>query len=122
MLASDVLAMDETSLKAGREAKGKMRTGWLWPVYGDADEVVFHYAPLARAPSRACLSRQLPRHAAQRRLRRRTRPMPRNAPREVTHALCWSHTRRHFERAKDSEPEAVAEALALIGAMYAHEK
>ena len=31
-------------------------------------------------------------------------------------------TRRTFERAKDSEPEAVAEALALIGAMYAHEK
>ena len=34
----------------------------------------------------------------------------------------WSHTRRYFERAKDSEPEAVAEALALIGAMYGHEK
>ena len=31
-------------IKAGREAKGKMRTGWLWPVYGDAHEVVFHYA------------------------------------------------------------------------------
>ena len=43
MLASRVLAMDETSIKAGREAKGKMRTGWLWPVYGDAEEVVFHY-------------------------------------------------------------------------------
>ena len=28
-LASGVLAMDETSLKAGRAAKGKMRTGWL---------------------------------------------------------------------------------------------
>ena len=40
----------------------------------------------------------------------------------MTHALCWSHTRRYFERAKDSEPEAVAEALALIGAMYGHEK
>ena len=40
-----VLAMDETTIKAGREAKGKMRKGWLWPVYGDADEVVFHYAP-----------------------------------------------------------------------------
>ena len=34
----------------------------------------------------------------------------------------WSHTRRTFERAKDAEPEAVAEALALIGAMYAHEE
>ena len=43
-------------------------------------------------------------------------------PGEVTHALCWSHTRRTVERAKDSEPEAVAEALALIAAMYAHEK
>ena len=40
----------------------------------------------------------------------------------MTHALCWSHTRRGFERAKDSESEAVAEALALIGAMYAHEE
>ena len=29
---SRVLAMDETSIKAGREAKGKMRIGWLWPV------------------------------------------------------------------------------------------
>ena len=45
VLTSRVLAMDETSIKAGREAKGKMRTGWLWPVYGDGDEVVFHYAP-----------------------------------------------------------------------------
>ena len=45
VLNSRVLAMDETSIKAGREAKGKMRTGWLWPVYGDSDEVVFHYAP-----------------------------------------------------------------------------
>ena len=32
VLASQVLAMDETSLKAGRKAKGKMRTGW--PVAG----------------------------------------------------------------------------------------
>ena len=46
VLASGVLAMDETSLKAGRAAKGKMRTGWLWPVYGDAEEGVFHYAAL----------------------------------------------------------------------------
>ena len=121
VLAGDVLAMDETSLKAGREAKGKMRTGWLWPVYGDADEVVFHYArSRAHRHVHAFLGNfrgtllsdgydGYSAYAAQR-------------PGEVTHALCWSHTRRHFERAKDSEPEAVAEALALIGAMYAHEK
>ena len=39
-----------------------------------------------------------------------------------THAQCWSHTRPGFECTNDSEPEAVAEALAMIGAMYGHEK
>ena len=121
VLSSRVLAMDETSIKAGREAKGKMRTGWLWPVYGDADEVVFHYAP-SRAHRHAyaflgnfcgtLLSDGYEAYAAYAAQR----------PGEVTHALCWSHTRRGFERAKDSEPEAVAEALAMMGAMYAHEE
>ena len=121
VLASRVLAMDETSIKAGREAKGKMRTGWLWPVYGDADEVVFHYAP-SRAHRHVhaflgeyrgtLLSDGYEAYAAYAGQR----------PGEVTHALCWSHTRRGFERANDSEPEAVAEALAMIGAMYGHEK
>ena len=121
VLTSDVLAMDETSLKAGREAKGKMRKGWLWPVYGDADEVVFHYAPSrAHHHVHAFLGsfrgtllsdgyEAYATYAGQR-------------PDEVTHALCWSHTRRGFERANDSEPEAAAEALAMIGAMYAHEE
>ena len=46
VLNSRVLAMDEISLEAGRETKGKMRTGWLWPVYGTAMRwLVFHYAP-----------------------------------------------------------------------------
>ena len=35
--------MDETSVKAGRVAPGKMRTAYFWPVYGEADG--FHYAP-----------------------------------------------------------------------------
>ena len=121
VLASEVLSMDETSLKAGREAKGKMRTGWLWPVYGDADEVVFHYAP-SRAHRHVhaflgeyrgtLLSDGYDAYAAYAARR----------PAQVTHALCWAHTRRYFERAKESEPEAVAEALAMMGAMYAHEK
>ncbi len=48
--SSRVLAMDETSLEAGREAKGKMRRGWLWPVDGSSDEVVFHDAPSGDVP------------------------------------------------------------------------
>ena len=37
--------MDETTIKAGRTQPGKMRTAYFWPVYGEADEIVFHYAP-----------------------------------------------------------------------------
>ena len=121
VLQSRVLAMDETSIKAGRKTRGKMRTGWLWPVYGDRDEVVFHYAPSREhrhvqaflgAFHGTLLSDGYEGYAAYARTRAG----------QVIHAQCWSHTRRGFERAKDTEPEAVAEALTLIGTMYRHEK
>ncbi|MGH9486474.1 MAG: IS66 family transposase, partial [Terriglobales bacterium] len=38
----------------------------------------------------------------------------------VTHAQCWSHTRRYFERAQASDPQ-VQEGLALIAALYHQE-
>ena len=44
VLRSKVLAMDETPIRAGRKAKGKMKTAYFWPMYGDQDEVVFPYA------------------------------------------------------------------------------
>ena len=51
---------------------------------------------------------------------RRMRPTPGSGG--IVHAQCWSHCRRNYVDAKESEPEAVAEALSLIGALYAHEK
>ena len=38
--------MDETSVKAGPSKKrpGKMQQGYLWPMYGDKDEIVFAFA------------------------------------------------------------------------------
>ena len=121
VLQSRVLAMDETSIKAGRKAKGKMRTGWFWPVYGDGDEIVFHFAPSREHRHvrsflgefrGTLLTDGYEGYAAYAGTR----------PGQVIHGQCWSHTRRGFERAKDGEPEAVAEALTLIGAMYRHEK
>ncbi len=41
ILQSQVLAMDETPIKAGRKKKGKMRIAYFWPIYGDRDEVCF---------------------------------------------------------------------------------
>ena len=47
---------------------------------------------------------------------RRMPATPTTGP-SVTHAQCWAHTRRTFERALDSDPQA-QHALALIGDLY----
>jgi transposase len=119
ILQSKVLAMDETPIKAGKRGKGKMRQAYLWPVYGDHDEMVFHYTS-SRAHRHVVellgnyqgtlLSDGYEAYAAY--ARQNT---------SVTHAQCWSHTRRKFEQAKDSDP-ACDEALALIGVLYRHEQ
>ena len=119
LLQSRVLAMDEVPIKAGRQGKGKLRQAYFWPIYGEDDEIVFHYAP-SRAHhhvqaflgefSATLLSDGYEAYAAYAR---------QNAA--VTHASCWSHCRRGFEQAKDAEPTASAEALALIGTLYRHE-
>lgn len=118
ILRSRTLAIDETPIKAGR-AKGEMKTAWYWPVYGEADEVAFTWSP---SRSRGHLDRLLAKFqgtllsdgaGAYARLAAE-RP-------ELRHAQCWSHTRRAFVKAETMEPAAVAEALALIGQLYAIE-
>ena len=36
----------------------------------------------------------------------------------IKHAQCWTHSRRTFFEAQKAEPEAAAEALRQIGALY----
>ena len=119
ILLSRVLAMDETPIKAGRQTKGKMRQGYFWPMYGDANEIVFHYAP-SRAHEHAfqllgnfqgtLLSDGYGAYAAYVRFRE-----------GAIKADCWNHCRHGFEAAKAGEPDRSEEALALIGALYRHE-
>jgi transposase len=120
VLLSKTLAMDETPIKAGRDHdKGRMKTGWYWPLYGEDDEVVFTFSPsrarkhldtLLAGFSGTLLSDGAAAYASF--ARERT---------ELVHAQCWSHTRRMFVKAEADEPRAVAEALALIARLYAIE-
>ena len=119
VLLSRVLAMDETPIKAGRREKGKLRQCYFWPIYGEDNEVVFPFATsrshnnvqtFLGAFTGTLLSDGYEAYAA----------YARNNT-AVTHAECWAHCRRHFEGAKDAEPTAAAEALALIGRLYQHE-
>ena len=120
ILQSRVLAMDETPIKAGRKHKGKLRQAYFWPVYGEADEIAFSYRPTKASKYVAEL---LGESFAGVLLSDGNEAYARYAQTRgtVTHAGCWAHTRRYFERAKDAEPQAADEALAIIGELYRHE-
>jgi transposase len=116
ILRSRVLAMDETPIKAGRKQKGKLHQGWLWPLYGQDQEISFTYTHSRAAKhiheilddfAGVLLSDGYAAYDAY----AKAKP-------EVTQAQCWAHTRRAFVRAQDMEPQAVTEALEQIGALY----
>jgi transposase len=118
---SRVKAMDETPIKAGRAGRGKMKTGYFWPVYGEADEVCFPYCTsrghahvrnllgMAPAANAVLISDGYDAYSA---YAQKT---------GLTHAQCWSHARREIFEALESEPTGVGEALEQIKAIYAIE-
>jgi len=119
LLQSRVLAMDETPIKAGRKGRGRMQTGWYWPLYGEDDEICFTWS---NSRGSAHVAQQLDGfegvllsdgYAAYERYAR-------NRP-GITQAQCWAHTRRYFERAAANDP-AACDALELIGGLYRVER
>lgn len=121
ILSSKVLAMDETPVKAGRKKKkppgrGKMNTAYFWPLYGDQDEVAFHFAP-TRAHS--VVFELLKGYAgtlvtdgyeAYRQFASKSA--------EVCHAACWIHTRRGFDKALATDRNLADRALQQIADLY----
>jgi hypothetical protein len=115
---SRVKAMDETPIKAGRAGAGKMHAGYFWPVYGERDEVCFPYFESRRhehvqdalglrsVPGAVLLSDG---YEAYGQYAKKT---------GITHAQCWVHCRRNYFEAQGAEPQAAAEALRQIGALY----
>jgi transposase len=115
-LSGQVLAMDETPIKAGRKSKGRMQQAYFWPVYGAADEVCFIYS---RTRGKAHIERILGERFSGTLLTDGYAAYAKYAAGKpaITHAQCWSHARRLFERARDSDP-AADEALDQIAALY----
>ena len=116
VLTSQVLAMDETPIKAGQESKGKLHRGYMWVLYGDKQEAVFLYSD-TRAMSaieqyvkQFCGTLITDGYTVYDKL---TAKYP-----DIEHALCWAHTRREFFEAKDYEPERCNKALDYIGKLY----
>ncbi|MGH3573640.1 MAG: IS66 family transposase [Pseudonocardiaceae bacterium] len=120
--ASRVKTMDETPIKAGRSGHGKMQTGYFWPVYGEENEVCFPFHPSRSADFVAC-ALGLKAAVGSVLLTDGYAAYQRYAEKVgITHAQCWSHSRRGFFEALDAEPTGAACALEQIKAMYAVEE
>ena len=116
-----VIAMDETPIKAGPTGTGKMRAAYFWPVYGEQDEISFLYYPsragvhvqeaLGLNPAQGAVL-LTDGYGVYKQYAKKT---------GLTHAQCWTHTRRYFYKARDVEPERADAALDMIGALYSIE-
>ncbi len=115
---SRVKAMDETPIKAGRKGKGKLGNGYFWPVYGEEGEIAFLYYPSRAARHvREALGKEAPKGAVL--LSDGYSAYACYAEQTgLTHAQCWSHTRRKFIQAENAEPDGAAKALDFIGVLY----
>lgn len=120
--SSRVKIMDETPIKAGRKKKGKMRTAYFWPVMGDGGEIVFFYfdsrehrhvfEALSEKPDGDSVIVSDGYEAY-------------NAYAKATNTLnaqCWTHSRREFLKAEETDPERTKEALDLLRPLYKIEK
>lgn len=121
VLASEAIHVDETPQTVGvgnRKKDKKFKKGWLWPIVGDRNEVVFHF-DLRR--SCAVLEEVLKDYGGFI-----------NADGfgayekfcNLGNALlvsCWDHARREFVRAEREMPELAKFALGFIRKLYENE-
>ena len=125
VLRSRVLAMDETPIKAGHQKrdgqKGKMKSAWFWPLYGDEDEVVFTYS---NSRGRAHIEKTLKDQFTGTLISDGYAAYARYAQQQegLIHAQCWVHTRRYFIEAQKEHPEKATFALQQIARLYRNEE
>ena len=124
IINSKTLAMDEVPIKAGRKSKGKMKQTYFWPMYGDNNEIAFTWSN-----SRGFLHAQnqlegftgtllTDGYAAY----TKTVATLNEKENTITHATCWAHARRYFDRALLIEPIAAQTAIEKIAQLYKVEK
>ena len=120
MREGDYLKLDETPIKAGRtknaSGKGKMKSGWLWPMLGEHGDIAFHYEP-SRAKS--VVVKLLDGFNGTLQTDGYDVYAKYTAEHDnINHALCWSHTRRSFLKAEKQHPKEVEWLLQHVKVLY----
>ena len=125
VLGGDHIKIDETPVKAGKgknkKGQGKMKQAWFWPMLGESGDIYFHFSP---SRGKQVLVDLLDEHFKGTVQTDGYDVYARYAAdhKDITHALCWAHTRRTFLKAENSEPRATRHILTLIAVLYRIER
>lgn len=94
-----------------------MKQGWFWPLYGDADEIVFTYSD---SRGRAHIERTLRERFSGILISDGYSAYASYVEKvqDITAAQCWVHTRRQYLKAESLYPQLVEQILEGIGALY----
>lgn len=119
------ISMDETPMKAGRQSTirrqhNTMKQTYFWPIYGEQDEVAFTWST-SRGKQHAIeqltgFNGTLLSDGYD--VYRRVIDTLNTQGQHITHAACWAHTRRYFEKALDYHSKEAQYALAEIQKLY----
>jgi len=123
LLRSKVIGTDDTGVKVLDEKLPFARTGRIWPYYGDADHPVILYdytATRARAGPEQFLKGY--RGHLQADAYGGYDAFFKDPARGLTEVGCWSHARRYFYKALESDRARMGPALLLIAQLYRVEK
>jgi transposase len=113
--SSEIIAMDETPIKAGRKVAGKMQTAYFWPVMAE-DDVAFIYSNsrssnvIKENIGKSCKVLLSDGYSAYEKF------IADNS--QIEHAQCWAHARRKFFEAQDHSPKESQKALDLIRMLF----
>ncbi len=125
ILSGSDIAMDEVPMKAGRvnttsRKTSRMKQTYFWPIYGEQDEVAFTWSK-SRGMAHAMEQLQgfngtllTDGYSAYTSVVKKLNQLDQN----ITHASCWAHLRRMFEKAFESAPEEAQLALDMIAKLY----
>ena len=111
------IAIDETPIRYGRKSKAKMKQGYYWPLYGEEDEIYFHFSP-SRASK--VVYDLLGDHYDGTLITDGYQAYEKyaNKVKSATRAQCWAHSRRGFDKSLTSEPDCAEHTLRMISALY----
>jgi len=101
---SAVIAMDETPVKASRKSRGKMKTTYYWPLYGDNDEVAFAWFSSRASPNVKALLGDYAGTLLSDGYSAYARYVAQAA--DIVHAQCWAHARRPHQSLDQRTPDA----------------